>query len=196
MNYGELRTFFQGILNRDDCDDNLADQFIALGLRRTERSLRTPMQRFIETTVIDGTFDGTLGIPTNFLGLYEVRLNGVTLRRVINNQQALFNGFYIEGVYFKFTENTVSEGDTVEIDYYVEFDPTVLDGDITNYSLIIGDVIIYAALGYAASYFVDSRKGEFDGTFIGLVQETQMMADMDAMNGTGMAITPYGGGVA
>lgn len=196
MNYGDLRTFFQGILNRDDCSDTLADQFIALGLRRTERSIRTPMQRTTAISVVPADWDRKIGIPTNFLGMYEARVNGITLQRIVNTQQEMYAGYWIEGVNFVFSEDNFQEGDSIEIDYYVEFDSSVTDATITNYSLIIGDVITYAALVYAASYFVDSRKADFNETFIGLVQETQAMADIDAMAGMVMAITPYGGGVA
>lgn len=194
MNYGELREQFLELLNRDDCTDTLADRFIQMGLRRIERVLRTPLQRVVQTTTVGTTFDGALGIPTDFLGLHQIRVNGYAIPRLINAQRDK-DGFYVEGVEFVFTL-PLGAGDEIEIEYYNEFDVSPSLSTTTGYSLVMGDVVIYAALIYAADHFLDNRKADYDATFKGLVSELQAMADQDEMSGGSMVISPYGGGIA
>lgn len=194
MNYGELREQFKELLNRDDCTDSLADRFITMGLTRIERVLRTPLQRIIQSLTVDGSFDGAIYIPTDYLGLHQIRVNGYPIPRLIADQRDR-SGFYIEGSTFIFTV-PLGDGDKIEVEYYNEFTANPSQIAITNYSYVLGDVVIYAALIFAADHFLDIRKADFNATFQGLVTEVQTMADLSEMSGGSMVITPYGGGIA
>jgi len=194
MNYGELRSQFLELLNRTDCTDTLADAFISMGLRRVERLLRTPLQRTTFSTTIGATWDATLAIPSDYIGLHEIRVDGVPIRRIAANQQDLLSGFWLEGFNFKFTDG-LSQGQVISVTYYSEFAQGVLDSVTTTYSLVLNDVIIYAALFYAGDHFIDARKDAWGSTMKELVAEVQLMADMDEVAGGGLVMTPYGGGL-
>lgn len=195
MNYGELRTYFYDLLNRNDCTDALADTFISLGLRRIERVLRTPMQRTTVTTIIPSDFDGNLLIPSDYIGLYNISVNGVGVGRITKAQVDFVNGFTVDKNAFVFSPE-LTVGDTVEVDYYTEFNASVSDTTETAYSLIISDVVVYSALFFASDYFVDPRRDQYAATFKALAMEVQDMADNAEIMGGGMVITPYGGGIA
>jgi len=196
MDFGSLRTLFLEALNRNDCTNEQADRFIEMGLRRTERLLRTPLQKAVISYTIDNTYTGELPVPTDYLGIHLITVNGDVLPRISRTQKSDFSGWYIEDADFVMNSD-ISEGDIVKIIYFNEWAfPPVADGDITEYTLVLPDVIIYAALVFACSRFIDVRKQEFQNDLSALVQEVQMMADMDEFGGTGMQVTPQGGGIA
>ncbi len=194
MKYGELRSHFLEVLDRDDCTSALADRFISSGLRRVERLLRTPFQRKVSTLTVDETFPGYVVIPGDYLSIYEVRVDGVEVYRITASQKEMTNGFYIESGGIHFSPEP-KEGAFVEVEYYASFDPASSDEASTTYSLIIPDLIVYASLIYASIYFVDERKPAFEQMFGSLAMEVQTMADNDELAG-GLVITPYGGGIA
>jgi hypothetical protein len=194
MIYSQLREHFQQILNRDDCSDTLSDLFISMGVRRVERLLRTPLQKEIQTWVIASSFDGTLPVPNDYIGMVELLVDRVPIPRITASQAPLKNGFEFVNGSFKFNF-TVPEGSTVELEYYSEFDKDVGPTDYTTWSLTISDLVIYAALTFASDYFMDVRKPDFQATMVSITKEIQDMADADAMSGGGMSITPYGGGI-
>ena len=43
MNYGELKTHFEALLNRSDITSSLTETFISQGISRIQRQLRTPL---------------------------------------------------------------------------------------------------------------------------------------------------------
>lgn len=192
MNYGELRTYFLGVLNRDDCDDNLADLFISMGLRRASRVLRLPIQRKVLTITVTDLFPGWVNIPTDYLGMISVNLDDVPVQRITNGQKDQMPGYYFRGglIYF---EGNVRPDQVISIEYYADF-PELQEVETHGFTTAIPDVIVYASLVFAASYFVDDRKEAFNQDFVTLAEEVQMMADVDAL--TGAVVSPYGGGIA
>lgn len=194
MNYGELRAHFLDILNRDDCTPAQADTFISLGLRRTERLLRTPIQKTTLVKTIDWTWPSYEPIPNDYIGLWSVSVNDFPIPRITKGQVGTMSGFIIDGAKIKFYPD-LSEGDNLEIVYYNEFFRTSDDNLVTDYSLILTDVAVYGALVFAADTFLDARKDSWNATYTGLIAEVQMMSDMDEMSGGSMAFVPYGGGV-
>lgn len=194
MNYGELKTYFLDVLNRSDITDEQTDTFISMGIRRAERLLRTPIQKSTHTETIDETWTGSIPAPTDYLGMYGVRVNDVPVPRISLSQTGDREGFLFEDGSFSFYPD-LKEGDVVEIIYYSEFVKEGLtDTSQTRYSIIMPDLAVYAALVFASDTFVDERKGSFESTLGNLVTEIQNMADMDELTG-GMSITPYGGGI-
>lgn len=194
MNYGELRTHFLDVLNRNDCTPAQADTFISMGLRRTERLLRTPIQKATLDLTVDEDWTGFLMIPTDYIGLFSVSVNDVPIPRIAETQKADMNGFLMNGGRFTFYPD-LREGDEIRIVYYNEFFRTPGDAVTTDYSLVFTDVVTYASLVFACDTFVDERKATFENTLTALIQEVQAMADLDEMSGGGLAITPLGGGI-
>ncbi|MBD3754229.1 MAG: hypothetical protein IE937_01140 [Gammaproteobacteria bacterium] len=193
MNYGELRTLFSDLLNRNDCSDTLADTFISMGLRRVERLLRTPIQTSTFTKTIDNTWTGFEPIPTDYLGVKTISVNNIPVPRITWSQAQDGGGWIIKGGGFFFYPD-LKEGDTLRVDYYNEFLRGVADDAITDYSSVLTDVTVYAALTYAGDYFIDERLDRWQATLSGLIQEVQLMADIDETSG-GLQITPIGGGI-
>lgn len=194
MNYGEFRTHFKNLLNRDDCSDELADQFIGMGLRRTERLLRTPFQLSSYKITVGPDFDGRVTIPNDFLGLSEVRLDDLAIRRTTQDASASFDGYYLQDQYVILSP-IPTEGTTVELSYYREFTQGVDDDALTNYVTIIPDMILYASLVWAGDYFLDSRSQAWEMKTNVLAAEIQGMADEHNWAGGGFAIVPQGGGL-
>ena len=194
MNYGELRIKLLELLNRDDCTNAQADTFISMGLRRVERLLRTPIQKTTAEITVDGAWTGSYQLPSDFLGVYTVAVNDIPISRITRSQTDRLNGFRIEGARVYFYPD-LQEGDEIEFVYYNEFLRGVADDTLTDYSVVLTDIAIYAALTFAGDHFEDARLDRWEGRLGSLVQETQMMADIDEMSGGGMMITPYGGGI-
>ena len=199
MNYGELRTQFKNLLNRTDCTDEQADHFIGMGLRRVERSLRTPMQEYVwevEATGVTPLVE--LPIPNDLLMVRVLELDDNPIPRISVNQRNDFSGYYMEDGYFKFAlSKDIEAGQVVRVVYYSEFNfPQFGDADITTFSQTISDVIAYAAMSYACTFYSDMRKTQIEADLSGMITELQNMADLDEMTGTGLQVTPYGGGIA
>ena len=194
MNYGELRTQFKDVLDRSDCTDAQADTFINMGLRRTERLLRTPIQKTTTTITVDGAWPGFFMIPTDYLGIFSVAVDDIPCPRITSSQLDKTEGFLMEDNRFTFLPD-LAEGQVLRITYYNEFLRTPGDEVTTDYSLVLTDVITYAALVFACDTFVDERKRSFEGTLQDLIRETQMMSDIDEMAGGGMAISVMGTGL-
>ncbi|MDQ2066738.1 hypothetical protein Q9295_10145 [Xinfangfangia sp. CPCC 101601] len=194
MDYTELRTLFHGFLNRDDCSDELADQFISMGLRRVERLLRTPLQKAIESFIIPEAFDGIVDVPRDYLGLIEVRLDGRPLKRLTSGQTDAMSGFKLGIDGFKLY-GTFQPQSVIEIEYYAEFDKTPDPGGTTNYGLVLSDLVIFSGLIFAATYYTDARKAEFEQVAAALKAEIDEMSALDELAG-GLVVTPYGGGIA
>ena len=198
MNYTELRDLFTGILNRNDCDQTQADLFIGLGLTRVERKLRTPLQTKTITSIITAPYIPIL-IPDDYLALRSIKVGSVSLRR---SSEPGFNALDTDGASENFIIQNGAiwispapvEADVISIAYYSAFSPKVLDTDVTKFSLVIPDIVAYSALCYACDHFVDIRRASFAATFIELLAEVQLMADIDEMSGGHLVINnPYAG---
>jgi hypothetical protein len=59
--------------------------------------------------------------------------------------------------------------------------------------VVITDLVVYAALIYAADLFVDVRKADFSNSFTEFMNEVQLMADRDEMSGGVYVRNPYEG---
>ena len=203
MTYGELRTLFKDVLDRDDCSDADADNYISLGLKRTERILDTRFQRNTYTETAAADFDGTITLPNGYLGVFSLKINDVPVNRITQSQ---FNeereGFLSDGTDLHI-QYEVNEGDVITLRYYYEFldyDSAGLTEDLVsstalNYTLHLADVVVYAALIYAGDTFGDERKMGWADMFNSFVDEAQIASDREAFSG-GLSMTPYGGGVA
>lgn len=197
MDYGELKTFFTELLNRNDITETQTDLFISMGLRRTERILRTSMQRQTAEYIILDPWAGYIPVPNDYLGLHFIKVNGVTIRRLADTQAGPTQAGYTDQFYIKngkfYFQADLKLADVVEVCYYREFIEATTSASITVYSAIIPDVIVYAALVYASDHFTDIRKMNFEETFKVLVSEVQDLSDRDEMSGGQVVANPYAG---
>lgn len=188
-----MKTQFQGLLKRRDCTDDLVETFMQQGVARSQRKLRVPaMEKSILLTISD--YDG-ISIPSDLLELKDISANYTTLRRADLNQVLKGERYPGEPQWFarqgsKWRLSPYPDPDTeVRIDYWAESDALVADDDENTISIIAPDLIIYAALAYAAQYFVDKRAGTFNDTFKSIEEELQSQADADELSG-GASVTP------
>jgi len=189
VNRLELRAQFKDILNRSDCSEDQADTFLDFGLRRSERVLRTPLQKQLLDYIIPEGYVDYITVPAGYLGLEWMRINGCSPRR-LSPLNTCDDGFWFEKGQIHFRPAIVAE-DVIRMSYYAE---TSLDAnddeEVSPTSLSIPDVIIYAALVFAADTFVDERKQSWKDTLKELIAEVQDMSDRDSLV-QGVISNPY-----
>jgi hypothetical protein len=201
MNVGELRTLFQATLNNDECTDALADTFIAQGVRRTERKLRTPMQKFLYEYTVPADFT-YLTLPYDYLTLDWLKVNGEPVYRFAPQLGGTLEGltettygsrrFWVENEKMYFSP-TLVEDDAVKLNYYQTFDQGDEDGDTTHITSVIPDLILYQALVPAAIYFLDDRLATFQNEADTILSEVALQADLDELSGGAVISNPYEG---
>lgn len=189
MNYGELKAQFEGLLKRRDLTTTQRDTFISQGIARTQRVLRIPpMEKSIAITYDEDEFtNGEIPIPEDFLrlkaftrGKVELKLRdlpGVLLYSdILGNPEA----YARRGGVWKF-DRLPAAGTIFRIDYYAEFAALSADADTNYITIAAADCVIYAALSYAADFFIDRRAQAFDATFMRIVAEIQNQSDQDEL---------------
>jgi hypothetical protein len=189
MNYGELKTHFQSILNRRDLTTSLKETFLQLAISRIQRELRAPlMEKAVEVT-ISSDYDG-LEIPSDYIALValtvvdeEIKLQRVDLEvaqlealsqthpRVFARQ----GGKWILGP-------TPTEDTVIRIDYFAELGALEDDTDENTLTIVAPDLITYGALTYAAEYFLDRRLEAFENRYQATLTAIQGQADYDELS--------------
>lgn len=190
MNYGELKTHFQAILNRRDLTTSLRTTFLSMAISRIQRELRAPlMEKAVEVTIGD-EYDG-LDIPSDYIGLIAltiddsetVKLQRVDLSEALNASErigtpkvfARQGGKWILGP-------TPTEDLVIRIDYWAELEALVDDTDENTLTIVAPDLITYAALVYAAEYFLDRRLEAFENRYQTMLNAVQSQADFDELS--------------
>jgi hypothetical protein len=196
MNYGSLRSHFKALLNRSDITDALADTFIDQGITRIQRSLRIPiMEKLYEFNVT--TTISSIVVPADYLEAISIYHDKHELERVPLGDMLSLKDNGAAGIprYFCRQGDKIlmspepSEG-TVSINYYSEFPEMTTDTDENSLARVASDLIIYAALVYAADYFLDERAQVFDQKYLYFMTELQEQANVAELSGTLQRIRP------
>jgi len=184
MNYGEMKARFLGLLNNRQCTPSLTASFIDSGIARCQRKLRCPaMEKGLVVTI--GTPYSGLWIPGDYLELIRIENSyGKKLTRKSLDYVKCMNGvdvpqFFARQVNKWVLGPTPAQDDTVRIDYYAEFGGLSAEGDENLLSIIAPDLPIYAALSFAADYFIDDRAPLFEARFAQILGELNDQADND-----------------
>ena len=196
MNYGDLKTHFDALLNRSDITTALTEQFINDGIARIQRSLRTPMQEKVQTTSIT-TPTTSLTLPADFLetiSLYfdQYELQRVSMKRFRELNQSNHTGspmFYTREGADLLLYPQPATGDLV-LYYYAEMPALVNATDENAMTLVASSLVIYAALTFAADYFLDERAELFELKYNQLLNEHQEMANTQELYGGTQVIQP------
>ena len=196
MNYGDLKSHFNDLLNRSDITSALTTLFIDQSIARIQRQLRTPLNENKTTyTISSQTADITL--PNDFLEIISLYYAGVELQRVpMSKMRGLVNN-PVAGTPLVFTREQQklllhpqpTSGDVV-LYYYGEFEPMVANTDENDLAQVAPDLILYGALGYAADYYLDERRDIFEAKFREFLNELQEQANDQELNGGTQAIQP------
>lgn len=196
MNKGNLRTHFKAVLNRSDITDALADTFIDQGITRIQRSLRIPSMEAKHTYNISTSITSIV-LPSNFLEAIDLYYDNRALVRIpMSEMQDLKKPgtkgspsyFAREGATFLLSPYPSSG--SLTLNYYAQFVDMTTDTDENALAAIAPDLITYAALTYAADYYLDERSPTFEGKYQAFLNEIQTQADDQELTGSLQSIRP------
>jgi hypothetical protein len=196
MNLGNIRTHFKALLNRSDITDALADTFIDQGIARVQRSLRIPsMEKQYNYSITSPTTSVVL--PNDFLEAISLYFDGrqlakVTLQEILERQQ---NGEQGAPLYFcrqggTYLISPSPSSGTLSLDYYAQFIDMTADSDENILAQVASDLIIYAALTYAADYYIDERSPVFENKYVQFMAEIQEQSNDAETSGNMQTIRP------
>ena len=196
MNYGDLKTHFNNVLNRSDITTALTTTFIDQGIARVQRQLRTPMQEALTTYSISGQTD-YITLPNDFLEIISLYYLNTELTRVPMSKFRSLNANNYSGNPTHFTRQQEKlylfpqpSSGSVYLYYYNEFTPMTADSDENNLAKVAPDLLIYSALTYAADYYLDTRAEAFENKFNQFMLELQEQANDAETNGGTQRIQP------
>jgi len=196
MNYGDIKTHFEALLNRSDITPTLTTNFIDQGIARIQRKLRTPLNENIVTYTIT-TQTPSVTVPTDFLEIISLYFGGTELNRVpVAKFRPLANNPVTGNptVFNRQQQNLQlwpqPTSGTLTLYYYGEFAPMVVNTDENTLAAVGSDLIIYAALTYAADYYLDERGQLFEDKYNQFLAELQQQADDQELNGGTQSIQP------
>lgn len=81
MNYGDIKSHFNDLLNRNDITTTLTTLFIDQSIARIQRQLRTPLNEN-KTTYTFSSQTSSVTLPTDFLEIISLYYQGIELTRV------------------------------------------------------------------------------------------------------------------
>jgi len=196
MNYGELQTHFSDLLNRSDNTTALTQTFLRQGLARVQRTLRTPMQE--KTLYITITQPTTMmRIPADFLETISLYHEEFELERVPNKRFRQFAQSPYAGKARYYTRvgpdillYPQPTSGILSLYYYCELPALVNNTDTHALSQVAADLIIYAALTYAADFYLDERAELFEAKYRQFFDELQEQSDAQETQGGTQTIQP------
>jgi len=196
MNYGDIKSHFEALLNRSDITSALTTLFIDQSIARIQRQLRTPLNENKNTYTISGQ-TASLTLPADFLEIISLYYQGIELTRVpmsklrglVNNPTAGSPTVFTREQQNLLIHPQPTSGSVV-LYYYGEFTPMTQNTDENTLALVAPDLIIYGALTYAADYYLDERRDIFETKFNQFLTELQEQANDQELNGGTQAIQP------
>jgi hypothetical protein len=196
MNYGDLKSHFNDLLNRSDITPTLTTQFIDQGIARIQRQLRIPANEKLKNYTISG-LASEITLPTDFLEIISLYANEYELQRItMSKYRELANNAYEGKPQFFVREQEKLKlfpqptSGTISLYYYGEFDAMTQDSDENILAKIAPDLIIYSGLTYAAPYYLDQRSEIFEQRYTQFLAELQEQANDQELNGGTQAIRP------
>ena len=216
MNYGEVQTQVQALLNRRDATTAQIQGWICSAIVRIQRELRVPaMETSAVYTVGSGPFVG-LPIPQNFLELIDlipvtnqfdqIRLQKCDITRAL--QTAAVPGFpevYCRQGGVWIVGPSPQEGDQIQVNYYSEFTGLINPTDHNILTEVMWDLVVYGALSDACLYYTDKRRGSqvsqrmdgttrimdgFEGKYNDILDRLNEMAETDDDSGAASVQIP------
>jgi len=196
MNYGEIKDHFEALLNRSDITAALTETFIDQGIARVQRQLRTPLNENKTTYNITAS-TSSLTLPQDFLEIISLYANEYEIQRITMDkyrelQQNALTGkpkYFVREQQKLLLYPTPKTGD-IFLYYYGEFPALSANTDTNNLTTVASDLVIYAALTYAADYYLDERSGVFEQKYNQFLTEIQEQSNDQELNGGTQAIMP------
>jgi hypothetical protein len=195
--YGDLKTHFLALLNRDDCTDALADTFLAMGIKRACRGLRIPEMESSSDLVVGS--DSDITIPADFLEMKSLYYNdAVKLKKDELGdwlQRSTADGSVTDGPMWYvrkgskwFIKPSLDAADTVTLTYYASFS---FDDDADEHAVltVAGDLLVYAGLCEAGEYFIDERTDRWEARYRALGEELNLFSSEREMHESDLVIS-------
>lgn len=189
MSYLDVKTQFLGLLNRRDITPTLLTTFLQYGIQRIQRELRVPAMETIGSYVTDGS--AVVLVPANLLEVIAIYTNDQTNRQKLirTDLQSIIDYSNVPGspkFYFREGNKFIlgpcpPTGTTVWIDYYSDASSLSADTDTNWLTDVAPTLLIYAALSYAADYFLDDRKQLFEASYMQIAEQLTFMAQQDEL---------------
>jgi len=196
MNYGDIKSHFEALLNRSDITPALTTTFIDQSIARIQRQLRTPLNESVSTYTITTTTP-QITLPTDFLEIISIYFDDKELQRIPMGKMRPYAANPIQGSPKHFTrqqQNLIlhpqpTSGELV-LYYYSEFAPMVLNTDENTLAAVAPDLIIYGALAYSADFYLDERSPIFETKFNQFLTELQEQSNDQELNGGMQVMQP------
>ncbi len=196
MNYGNLKTHFQNLLNRSDLTTALSETFIDQGIARIQRQLRTPMTENITNYAISGQ-TASVSLPNDFVEIISLYMDDKELTRVpmskyrsVATSAAVGNPTIFTREQSKLNLHPQPSSGTLVLYYYGEFPAMTADSDENLLAQVAPDLILYAAATYAADWFLDERAELYENKFNQFMLEVQEQSNDQELNGGVQSIQP------
>lgn len=199
MNRQQLRNKFLAILNRNDCSDDLANDFISMAQTRIERTLRIPAMETMSVITGNQPDTPTTGIiiPNDFLSMKYLYCGDTLMEhKDLGHFLRIPDGCGLHPRYYSRVGSTflvkpsIPQDDTVVMVYYAAQPQLQSDTDANIFTTIASDLLIYAALSYACDYFVDDRTQGFEGRFGSITDDLNEQARMTDMDQSAQQVEP------
>jgi len=136
-------------------------------------------------------------VPSDMLELMDIYFDKTTLTRVPLEEMLQMKDIGETGTPMYFTRERSTlllypepATGTVVVNYYAEFPAMTSDSDENTLAKVASDAIIYAALTYAADYFLDERADLFTGKFGQFIAELQGQSDDADASGSLQVMRP------
>jgi len=191
---------FNGELNRDDCSQVQAINFVNRGLARIQRSLRIPSMERHRMVLAQGQMTYT-SIPADFIEMIDVfasqgcsdmtrPLERKAFRQIVSlPNMSCLNSYARLGntVHFR---GAVPQGGSVLFHYYGAVQSLSDLSDTNEFTLACPDLVTYAALKYAGLWCDHPSTQTWEDTFTGLLGDVQGQSISMENNGGPSAISP------
>ena len=187
--YLETKNQFLGLLNRRDITPTLVNTFMDFGVQRIQRELRVPAMEKLISVSTDGT--SAFPVPGDLLEVIAIytddpvntqKLVRCDLQSILDWAKAPGSPrfYYREGAYFTIGPCPPA-GTKIYVHYYVNASALSADSDTNWITSIAPTLLVYAALSYAADYFLDDRKQLFEASYTQIAEQMQLMALQDEL---------------
>ena len=196
-----MRTQALALLNRSDATDDLMKTFMQLGLQRCQRELRLPHQ---ERLLVIDTSSSTVSevlVPDDWMETiaFTWELNGegdeidyADFGDYVRLKQRTYGRptYYTRSFDRYKIADPIPQGAVAEFYYYGDEAPLSNDLDSSTLSTIAPDLIIYAALTYAADHFTDDRSTAWEQKWQFFREQLQSQASEGENSNGSNAVEP------
>lgn len=189
MAYLDVKTQFLGLLNRRDITPTLVNTFLTFGIQRIQRELRLPAMEKVAIFTTDGTYQ--VDVPGDYLEMINIYTNTSSShqRIVRTSAQNILDYLQIPGIpqYYSrvggkfYIGPYPPSGTQIFIHYYADTAALSADTDVNWITEVAPTLLVYAALSYAADYFLDDRKQLFEASYLQVAEQLQNMAIQDEL---------------